>query len=222
MQFRYTPTPGTIWRLPTGVLWESTSQASHWLPVSVRRACERRDLALEGLWVAALGKTTGRTCSTCCPCHRGKVPDKLRNPLTFDPDISLCRYLNYTSVWDLHVSVGLYNRCFFPFLNHDEQIRLFVENSFFEVKLGRASNPWQSYKTDKLRLPTFPDLFSSCLSISASLSFLATRPSPLLSPGIPSKEVYSWTHSGEVLPGHSASKESFILKGDRSHEQGNG
>lgn len=78
-----------------------------------KRACERRDLATEGLWVAGLGKFTGRICGTCCPCHRGKVPDKLRNPLTFNQDISLCRYLNYTSVWDLHVSFGLYNRCFF-------------------------------------------------------------------------------------------------------------
>ena len=56
---------------------------------------------------------------SCCfeiviyACHRGNVPDKLRNLLTFDQDISLCRYLNYTSVWDLHVSFGLYNRCFF-------------------------------------------------------------------------------------------------------------
>ena len=32
--------------------------------------------------------------------------------------------------------------------------------------------------------PGFPDLFSSCLTISASLSFLATGPNPRLSPGI--------------------------------------
>ena len=32
--------------------------------------------------------------------------------------------------------------------------------------------------------PRFPDLFRSCLTVSASLSFLATGPNPLLSPGI--------------------------------------
>ena len=71
-------------------------------------------------------------------------------------------------------------------------------------------------------LPPAPPFFRSCPSVSASLSFLATGPSPLLSPGIPSKEVCSGTHSREVLPGHSASKQSFILKGDQSYEQGNG
>lgn len=57
---------------------------------------------------------------------------------------------------------------FFPFLNHDEQIRLFFENSFFEVKLGRANNPWQSCKTDKLclrcPLPRLFQILSLCFS----------------------------------------------------------
>lgn len=114
---------------------------------------------------------------------------------------------------------------FFPFLNRDEQIRLFWKTPSLRLSWEGPTISGKVVKQTNYAFspsPPAPAFFRSCPSISASLTFLATGPSPLLSPGIPSKEVYSWTHSSEVLPGHSASKESFILKGDQSHEQGNG
>lgn len=70
----------------------------------------------------------------------------------------------------------------------------------------------------------FPhSLFRSFPSISTSFYFLASGLSPFPLPGTPPIiEVYSWTHSTEVRPGYSPSKECFSLKEDQSHEQGNG